>query len=308
MSRLLNILMVGLAYSAMACGGGTSTPADDASIPEASSELFGLIIISHQENRENPRVRDELTAMAWFVDHPSVTRDAVLEFLNVPYLGQGVPMAVDRCQVNLASIERDDILSAASGAVYFMDAGVVEVEARGVELLMDGRYLPDFHDNMSGLVYDGVARGVRLTGRDRRVIVDGHGGGEVGPFQFELNAPHPMRFVSIDEKRLRGPAISLEREAQEPLRLRWKSSRSQRDSVTVEYERRGFDRLATITCLVEDDGAFEISGELLSQLPEFGLDQTDRISATRYALEAFDAPGIDEGQVVALSRDAIVIK
>lgn len=268
----------------------------------ATGELShtGVVVATYTRSPDNPAVRAQLTVSAWFAEHAWGERERVLDFLNTPALASQAPPAPGECRVVTRAIpgRGDDV-----EAVYFMDAGDLSITVGGGHHALEGHYFPDVFPQVAGLVYDGVVRDDGSVGPDA-MRVEGHGSGAVGPFDVTVSAPEALEILSVTA---RGSAPA-EAGLRGAVDVRWTpSARGDDAEVLVQLVRRGFDRVASVTCAVEDTGRFVIDGSLVASLPSFGADQTDRLHVSRVTLEAFEAQGLDEGRVVVLARDSVFL-
>ena len=263
----------------------------------------GVIVATYTRSPDNPRVRAQLTVSAWFAEHAWGELDRVLDLLNTPALASHAPPALGECRAVTRAVpgRGDDV-----EAVYFMDAGDLTVVVGDERQPLDGHYFPDVFPQVAGLVYDGVIRDDEAAGPHTMRVV-GHGSGAVGPFDVTVPAPAPLGITSVIARgSTQGPGTAGGLGG--AVEVRWTpSERGEDGQVLIELVRRGFDRVATITCAAEDTGRFVIDGALVASLPSFGADQTDRLHVSRVSEEAFEAPGLDDGRAVLLARDSVFL-
>lgn len=306
---LLAWLMTAFLAGLAACGGVQELEEQTAPLEAVEGERFGLVVLNYASDRDDFRIRDQLMGLAWFVEHAEYTRDDVLSLLNVPlvsYLEGHPPTGGDACELHVSQVPTGAMVDEAEGWVYFMDAGEISVESGRYGLVLDSLYYPDVLPSVSGLVYDGSVRnGRRLVSRPELTIV-GHGSGEVGDFAVTMTPPEAPRLAAIGEGAVRGSRVVGAAPGQ-PLRVVWTRGREAGGPVVVEYVRQGFDRVARLVCSADDDGELLLSSELLDTLPDFGPDQTDRIAVSRYALEAFEADGLSQGQALIVATDSVIV-
>ncbi len=316
LARTCRRLLLPLALAASVAGCGQSAVEDGTSrdgVTVGGAEgRFGLVVLTFSENRDNWRVRDQLNGSAWFVEHTEMPQREVLRLLNVPLVSERAPAHLDTCELRVRAIGHDAPASGLDGgSVYFMDAGEVTVDVGHEGLALDSAWFPDVYPEVAGLVYEGsVQNGLAfMSGPDLRVV--GHGSGEVGPFNVEVAPPEPVRLASVAGREVVGHRVAL-RHAPERTEggvdVTWSAPhRAGNGLLVVELVRRGYDRTATLACTVADDGQFTLPEALVARLPDYGRDQTDRLTVTRFGTAPFAADGLPEGQVLVLTRDSVLV-
>lgn len=301
------LLVLGLAL-ASACG-PVHDDVDLLGVDDQSSAIdrFGLVVLSYTEDRRNLRVRDQLAGVGWFVEHEGPDRAQALALLTAPLVGERAPGTVGTCR----TWERMLPALAGSGSyLYLMDAGELSIETAEAEIPLESTYFPDVYPHVSGLLYDGILHRARAILGFGQLRVVGHGSSEVGPFEVELAPPEPVRVLSVDGQHVWGSRVEAAPGADGgPLEVVWSApTRGTGDGLSVvELVRRGFDRVAVVSCTTEDDGSFEVPAELIAGLPDYGPDQTDRLNLYRSTTQAFSADGLTGGQVVFLAKDSLFL-
>jgi len=290
-----------VAVSLVGCG---ALPGDGGAAADGGELAHsGVVVATYTRSPDNPQVQAQLTVSAWFAEHAWGERERVLDLLSTPVLASHAPSAPGECRVVARAVpgRGDDV-----AAVYFMDAGDLSVSVSGERQPLDAHYFPDVFPQVAGLVYDGVVRDNEAVGPSA-MRVQGHGSGAVGPFDVTVPAPEPVEITAV---MARGPAPSGGSAGGlgGAVEVRWTPALQGEDGeVLVQLVRRGFDRVAAITCTAEDTGRFVIDAALVAALPSFGADQTDRLHVSRVVQEPFEAEGLDDGRAVLLARDSVFL-
>lgn len=280
-------------------------------------DRFAVVTLAYSEDDFSARVSDELVARAFFVE-TIAERTAVLRALGVGDLtelgvGTDTGLELDTCRVRRRLLP--DLVPSSDVAVRLLDAGEVLVESASHALPLASNYFPDIAGTIVGVSYDAVSQNTALFAPGAPLTVRSDGSDEVGAFSTLIDPPTLVRLHSVAGLEPRGARVWLdeqpERDAAEPFHVSWSVDEGETDPDTVtevRYVRRGFDRVASIDCRVVDDGEFTVPEAALAQLPSFGADQTDWVSVRRARASSFSATSISDGAIIAVSRDAVLLK
>ncbi len=241
-------------------------------------------------------------------DHEGIGLDAheVVDFLAVPHVARSTPPSGQICE--LRERRGSDGLPAsemAGRALYFMDAGEISVAVRGAAMHLHSGYFPDVHPDVGGLVYDGQHWPGRTLMRRGDVFVRGAGSPEVGPFDVRVTPPRSMKLVKVGRERVRAARLR-PTFTDTGLPVTWHAGPFD-GSVVLEVVRRGFDREASLRCVVPDAGHFVIPQAAYDRLPDYGADQTERLDAYRATSSSFAAEGVSGSTVVMVAKDSVIL-
>lgn len=309
MRLVLGAFAVAVALLGLAtCAGDELEPAPRGGV---SADRFAVIALTYAEDAD-PRVRDQLVAQAYFVEHVGFERADVLQLLNFPVDALVDPaLPVERCLV-----EQRDLLvpvrqPASAHAVRLLDAGELMVETAARAVMLDSHYFPDVYRAVSGLAYDGVLNNSRAFAAGRALTVHADGSDEVGELSVTLAPPPVVHIQSVGgEPTEQAHGWPTSGGVAGGLEVTWRAPRGGdvAEPVVVRYTRRGFDQVAAVLCVARDDGAFTLPEAALDQLPDLGPDQIDRLTVERVRAVSFAAPGMPDGLAVAIARDAVVLE
>ncbi|PIE19376.1 MAG: hypothetical protein CSA66_02465 [Proteobacteria bacterium] len=296
------LLLTAIAAAPHACAAG-DLDAGPSGVEALQRERFALITLVDADSG-HPGGDRELVAQAWFVEHEGADRAEVLRLLGVPegaFVDPAVP--TDACVVDTR-----DLLAGSRGPddVRLLDAGELLLEWGGAAEMLDSHYIPDVYRGVGGLAYDGVFPGSRAFEAALPLTIRADGSDEVAELAVSVTPPPAVRVHAvIGEPIAEHQAVLPEGALDEPLRVTWgRADPGASDLSVVLLERRGFDRVATVSCVVEDDGEFTIPQAALQRLPlDLGPDQTDRLLVQRLRAVSFTAPGLPDGMAFAIARD-----
>ncbi len=301
-----------VAATVVACAG----PEDGAEVSVAPprSERFAVISLTYSDAADDDHgegvvPHDRLVSQAYFIDSRGVARDHVLRLLSSPVAGLvDLEIPVDACVVEQRDVASESAPDEASANVRLLDAGELMLETADRTAMLDSHYFPEMYNAVSGLAYDGLLDDSHAFGFERPLIVTADGSDEVGEFSVAIEPPSVVHLHSVGGEPAHQARAWLPDDG--GLELTWNAAarRLPEDVAIVRYARRSFDRVAQVTCVAGDDGAFTIPEAALALLPDLGADQTDRLAIERIHAVPFTGPGMPEGLAVAIARDAVVLE
>ena len=316
-ARTLLAVAFVVAVAVVACAG----PEDGSEVSVAAprSERFAVISLTYSdavgvaaddERGEAAVPHDRLVSQAYFIDSRGVAREDVLRLLSSPIDGLvDLEIPVDACVVEQRDVAAESAPDEASANIRLLDAGELMLETADRTAMLDSHYFPEMYSAVSGLAYDGLLDDSHAFGFDRPLVVTADGSDEVGEFSVAIEPPPVVHLHSVGgEPAHQGRAWMPDDGG---LELTWNAAVARRlpeDVAIVRYVRRSFDRVARVTCVADDDGAFTIPEAALALLPDLGPDQTDRLAIERIRAVPFTGPGMPDGLAVAIARDAVVLE
>lgn len=293
---------------AMSALGACTAPDLDASAAHEAAALdrFSVIVI------DGTRVSgvadaDDVDASAFFVEHAG-DRTATLRLLNVHPAAWLDALPTDSCVVqerDLRSAEAPE----SGGSVRLLDAGELQLRSAGGDISFDSHYFPDIYPDVGGIAYDtALARVRHVTGGMVTVAADGSD--ELGEVTVSATMPAAMGLERVGGERVADAHVAAPSGGAHALDVAWSVSRADgaQDMVLVSYVRRGFDRVASIYCAVQDDGAFSVPAAAMALLPDLGGEHTDRVSVERVRSVSFTAPGMPDGILLLIAGDAAYVE
>lgn len=302
--RLIAMAVAG-ALAWAACG--SPEAADEGPDGAIQTDRFGLIVLTHETQRSDGRAGDRMSARGWFVEGVGLDAAEVTDFLGVSETSRVADPTFGACELR-EQVSSDGLpASEMEGrALYFMDAGEVSVAAGRAKMHLHSGYFPDVHPDVGGLVYDGQHWPGRALMRRGAVLVEGAGSPEVGPFAVQVTPPRVMRLHEVGGVRLRSARIR-PGYSNDGLSVTWYAGPFDGE-VVLEVVRRGFDREASVRCVVADAGHFVIPQAAIDQLPDYGADQTDHLEVHRSSRASFEAEGVSRANVVMVAKDTVILE
>lgn len=278
------------------------------------TERFGVIALTYSEEEpvaDEALPHDRLVSQAYFVESRGVDRAEVLRLLSSPLDGLVDPeIPVDACIVEQREVAATSpVTDGDDGAsVRLLDAGELMLDTGGGTSMLDSHYFPEMYSAVGGIAYDGLVYDSHAFGFDRPLTITADGSDEVGELTVTIDPPEIIHLHSVGGAPTRHARAWLPDDG--GLEVTWLAGDDRRgDRVAVlRYVRRGFDHMARVTCVADDDGAFTIPEAALALLPDLGADQTDRVVIERVHASPFSGPGMPEGVAVAIASDAIVLE
>ena len=293
------LLAICLVISA-ACSGEQGFGADAGLVAEAR---LGLVSVGYEHDWMENHDSALLTTTAQFVRYMDMDGDRVARLLALPLdPNRHLPAKADRCQpydlsIQLAAETIPGVDEA--GYVELLEAGDLTVETDGTSVTLYPRHFPGLLPYISGVTY-GEAR-ASLVERGHEVRATSSGGESVGPFEARLTSSDLPRLVSLAGFQPGNPVTI---RPSSPVALEWEVGNRLSDAVTyVELRYSRGNRDMAVRCRVEDDGAFTIPAQAMSEVRG-----RTHLEITRLQSSPISAHGLERGELrVTLKHSADIL-
>ena len=292
------LLLVGLS-GLSACSHESATDDLNQTIP---AHRFGVIALTLSET---PAADRRVDAAGVFARHAILTRDEVLDVLNLPEVPDDAALVQPRgdCVVVVRSLGRGPAATSDRAFADLLDAGEVRLRTRLGSAALRRHTFPALYDNVDGVTYQGIVAGANLD-RDG-LVLEGRGSYEVGDFLVEARFPEIPRLRSVGGMPAGSDlgAVPID----EDLELRWSPGPAD-GRVYLELEAPRYDRLATLRCVARDRGRAALPQQGMAELIELAGDGPLRLTLRRIDRVAFAAPGLHTAEAFVVSRDSVPLR
>lgn len=293
--RLTPIVPVLSFVISVACSGDEGLGADAGLTSEAR---IGLVSVGYEHDWMENHDSALLTTTAQFVRYMDMDGDRVARLLALPLDPNRQLPAMDMCQTYDLSIQLATEATPGvdeAGYVELLEAGDLTIETDGTAVTLYPRHFPGLLPYISGVTY-GEAR-ASLVERGQRVMATSSGGESVGPFEASITSSNLPRLIRVGGNQ---PSNLLEIHAANPLMLEWEAGTKLTGAITyIELRYSLGKRDLALRCRVQDDGAFIIPAEAMSEVRG-----RTRLEITHLQKASFMALGLEQGELRVTVKDA----
>jgi hypothetical protein len=298
-SFLFTASMCALGVGCSAPVGAATSPGTAEASPEAVSASSSAVVLIERTVSSGESARAEAVARFLRMRSGAVDDDAlrmVGAAIDFPTVGACAPLSA-------AKAPEDSAARVEPRAVELVDVGFVSVEVNGVGLSLPPRRLPDIVDLVSGVVYSTRASDPEALPSDATYVVraSGHfglgGDSDLGPFVASAIAPVALgetEALLVGGQDVKAPGgVALTSDA--PVELAWRGGNPE-DVVYVDVTALPQTAATSIPtrgvrCMFSDAGRAVLSPAA------FADGDTGTLSIHRLHREAFQARGIDTGEI-----------
>lgn len=192
-----------------------------------------------------------------------------------------------------------------------LSVGPIEVRGPDRRLALEARRLPHVDDSFSGVIY-----GTKQSFRSRdseplryepggRYTFHAEGDGATGGFRASLVAPQPVRIRPLSGEARPGES-AVELAEGRDFRFRWNQSDSSEGDVFFDISTGHAPDQPHLKCRLEDDGAFSVPADLVSQLAE--TSDSLRVSLRRVRSSNVEIPGLQRSRFTVSAVDHLGVR
>lgn len=238
-------------------------------------------------------------------------RAEVLKTVGTPDYSDFSEFEAGQCNVTIRPLANTPLRDDGTRDVELLEAGDVAVEIPETSAKLRSMYFPDLVPYITGVTYKVTHSQRRPAAAPRKTLrtarIRATGSFDIPAFRADLDIEIPKTVTLVEVGELSAAGGSVDMEPGRDLPITWEPAGSSATLFMVEINQYSFDEVASIRCLVPDTGSFTVPVETLSTLPMWGS-ATKRLQVNRISIQPFDADGLDEGVLVLVAQDSVVLR